>query len=122
MPKSFIPWAGGDQPMPDLSHVQVKFRNPDHDTDENFYAHELDWVHVDGDGDKDYDIIAYRTSDIQPVFQIWTGGLNPAGVQTVEYALRANQRVILTTTANFIDWTHEPEDPDADIVLYRIIH
>lgn len=119
---NFIPWVGGEQPLPDLSHVQVKFRNSDHDTNDNYYAQELDWVHGEDETDNEFDIVAYRASDVQPVFQYWYGGVNPAGEQMVEYAFRADPTVILTTFGGFLDWSHDPEDSDADIVLYRIIH
>jgi len=115
--KSFIPWAGGNQPMPDLSHVQVQFRDSELNTDDNFYPGELDWIH----DNTETDIVAYRTSDVQPNFISWDGGTNPAGDAFVEVIYREDQTIVFGNDAFFFNWSHDPNDSSVDIVKYRII-
>jgi len=119
---NFIPWEGGDQPVPDLVHVQVKFRNSDYDTNEPLYSQELDWIHVPDELDREFDIVAYRLFPTQPVFTSWNGGANPVGDDVVEVIYRGNPTTVLTTEAIFLDWSHDANDSDVDIVWYRIIH
>lgn len=115
----FINWYGGEQPVPNLSHVLVKFRNSEFNTDENYYAQELDWTH-DPDA-ADTDIIAYSPAAIQPVFTIWTGGENPVPGAYVEIVQRYDQTIVFEHESETFDWSHDANDPDSDIILYRVV-
>jgi hypothetical protein len=116
----FITWDGGEQsPVPPFSHILVKFRDSENDSDEVYYSQSLDWSH--GEDGPEFDVVAYKLADEQPVFEIWTGGTNPAGESIVEYVLRADPDDVNCLNANFLDWVHEIDDPDYDIILYRII-
>lgn len=122
MVNEFIPWEGGESPVPPLSKVYVKFRNPEY-TDESipYYAQELDWaVGEDPDADADFDIIAYRVAEEQPVFHVHTGGTNPAPGQTVEVVFRGNNWVYQMLSDDF-NWEHVANEAEADIILYRTI-
>jgi len=114
---NFIPWAGGEQPVPDMSKVHVRYRDPRHTIEtEEFYAQDLDWVH--DPNDPDYDIVEYAPTAIQPVFSVWAGGENPLPEKIVEVVMRDSNWVI-QAPSNMFDWSHTPDDTDSDILFYR---
>lgn len=113
----FIPWEGGESPMPEFTHVHVQFRDPTYNEDGAvFWSHELDWTRFEDDFEDD--IIGYAPAKDQPVFSDWFGGENPAPGKRVEVIFRFSGHVHQCQAETF-DWSHEGDDND--IVRYRVM-
>lgn len=120
MTNTFIPWAGGEQPVPDLTHVHIHLRNPIYNEDDPFYSQELDWSHAVDPDDAESDIVEYQVAEFQPRFQIWNGGENPVPGKVVEFIMR-DSRHIYTILSDDLEWIHRSTDADSDIVSYRVV-
>lgn len=121
----FISWAGGEQPVPNLTKVEVQFRDNSYAFLQS-YAMEIEWFHVEPDDttfddDSGFDVVGYRTLEDQGGDWIqWNGGENPVPEQPVEVIFRGFTYVYEDASEVF-DWTHVPDEHDVDIVLYRVL-
>lgn len=114
----FIEWGGGERPIPGLTKVELQFRGIDF-AYEFTYAQEVDWFHSANTEDEDFDIVGYRILEDQgSEWIVWNGGENPVPGQRVEAIFRGFTYVYELDSEDF-DWTHQPDDPTVDIVLYR---
>jgi len=115
----WIPWGGGDCPIPLDTKVEVSCRGP-YPTSTGL-ARDFSWGHLEMLYDTD--IVSYRVIKEESKDEgwiPWTGGECPVPDGTeVEVEWRTGGTDICD--AKFIYWKWDEDDPETDILCYRVI-